>query len=365
MRVPFVDLKAQYNSIRSEIDPAIANIIENTQFVGGEVVRGFERQFADYISISHCVSCANGTDAIEIALQALGIEEGDEVLVPAMSWIATSEAVSTAGAAPVFVDIHPDYFTIDPGKIEEKITERTKAIIPVHLYGLPCEMDEIKVIARKHNLIIIEDCAQAHGATYKNQKVGTMGDVATFSFYPGKNLGAYGDAGCIVTNTDPLAEKCRMIANHGQQGKHNHMMEGRNSRMDTLQAAVLLAKLPHLDQWNSQRQVLANSYSAQLQKAGIKIQNVPEHSKAVFHVFSVLLDDRDAIKTRLGEMGISTQIHYPHALSIMPAYAHLGYKKEDFPVAVSLGNSELSLPLYPELSEEQLAFVIKQLLSLT
>lgn len=278
-----------------------------------------------------------------------------------MSWIATSEAVTSVGATPVFVDIHEDFYTIDPSRISEKISEKTKAIIPVHLYGLSSNMEAIIQMAKNYNLKVIEDCAQAHGATFKGQKVGTFGDISTFSFYPGKNLGAYGDAGAIVTNDKALARQCRMISNHGQQGKHNHLMEGRNSRMDTLQAAVLIVKLKRIDEWNRKRQNIAKAYKEHLDGSLIKIPQSPDPANHVYHVFGVQVKNREYIMKELAIRGINTQIHYPNALPFMPAYRHLKHKPEDFPVAFRLSQEELSLPMYPEIHGEKITYICDNL----
>jgi dTDP-4-amino-4,6-dideoxygalactose transaminase len=362
MNVPFVDLKAQYASIKTEIDAAIQGVLDNTSFIGGTIVKGFEVSFAQYLDVAHCVSCANGTDAIEIALQAMGIGEGDEVIVPAMSWIATSEAVTTVGATPVFADILPKKFTIDPNQIRLKISEKTKAIIPVHLYGRPCEMDEIMNIAREFDLKVLEDSAQAHGAIYKNRKIGSFGDAATFSFYPGKNLGAYGDAGCIITNDKELAQNCKMICNHGQLSKHNHQMEGRNSRMDTIQAAVLNTKLPYLDQWTNKRIENAKYYNELLKDTGISIPIIDEN-KSAFHLYVINIENRDEVKSKLQERGIGTQIHYPNALPALKPY-QLSNDIKDFPVAETLAKTGLSLPLFPELTKKEISYVCDILLKL-
>jgi len=362
MNVPFVDLKSQYHSIQQEIDGAIQNVLENTSFIGGPIVKDFEQAFSNYLGVQHCVSCANGTDAIEIALQALGIGEGDEVIVPAMSWISTAEAVNTVGATPVFADILPEKFTIDPDKIRSKITERTKGIIPVHLYGKAAEMSEIMNIAKEFELKVIEDCAQAHGAEFGGQKISTFGDAATFSFYPGKNLGAYGDAGCIVSNNSELAEKCRMIANHGQLSKHNHQMTGRNSRLDTLQAAILKVKLKHIDEWTSQRIENAKYYNECLSDSNITLP-VLDDSKHVFHLYVINIDGRDEIKTELQERGVATQIHYPIALPLLPPYI-AKENTTDYPIAIALAKNGLSLPLFPELKKSEIEYVAEQLKSL-
>src|SRR5712675_788739 len=268
MQIPLVDLKAQYAAIKSEIDQAISQVLADTAFIAGKYAKIFEQEFASYAGLKHCIGCGNGTDALELALGALGIGPGDEVLVPALTWVSTAICTLPVGAKPVFVDMLPTLYTMDPSKIEAKITSRTKAIIPVHLYGLPAQMDEIMAIARKHKLRVIEDCAQAHGATYKGRKVGTFGDIACFSFYPGKNLGAYGDAGALCTNDDGLAIKARKIANYGGLARHEHEFAGRNSRLDGIQGAILSVKLKHLEKWTRDRQQHAAAYSKSLAETG-------------------------------------------------------------------------------------------------
>jgi dTDP-4-amino-4,6-dideoxygalactose transaminase len=362
MNVPFVDLKVQYDSIKQEIDDAIQGVLNNTSFIGGSIVKSFEDSYAEFLSVKHCISCANGTDAIEVSLQALGIGSGDEVIVPAMSWIATSEAVTTIGAIPVFADILPKVHTIDPEQIRKKISSKTKAIIPVHLYGRPCEMTEIMKIAAEFNLYVIEDSAQAHGATYNNQKIGTFGNIATFSFYPGKNLGAYGDAGCMVTNDDELAIKCKMICNHGQLSKHDHQIEGRNSRMDTIQAAVLNVKLKYLEKWTHDRIENAKYYNELLKDSGIVIPII-DQAKSVFHLYVINIDHRDEVKSNLYDLGVETQIHYPKALPALKPYQSSNDIKE-YPLADKLAKNGLSLPLFSELTKEQIEYVAGHLLRL-
>lgn len=361
-KIPFVDLKAQYHSIRSEIDVAMQQVMEQTAFIGGNnsFVQQFEQAFAQYLGIKHVMSCGNGTDSLEILLKAYGIGTGDEVIVPAMSWISTSEVVSAVGARPVFVDIDPVYYTIDPSKIEAAITSRTKAIIPVHLYGQPADMDPIMNVAATHNLIVIEDCAQAHGALYNGKMVGTIGHASSFSFYPGKNLGAYGDAGAMATNDDRIAAVCRMIANHGQQGKHNHIMEGRNSRLDGLQAAVLTAKLPHLQQWTMQRQQHAQQFTSLLQHHSIVTPQVRASGAHVFHLYVVQVPDRNQLAQRLKDKGIETAVHYPVALPFLTCYQHYQHTAEQFPVAASFQHKIISLPMYAELTTENITYISEQ-----
>jgi dTDP-4-amino-4,6-dideoxygalactose transaminase len=361
MTVPFVDLHAQYLSIKGEIDEAIASVISQSAYVGGAgnpFVTDFENSFAKYVGIKHCIGCANGTDSLEIILKAYGIGAGDEVIVPAFTWISTSEAVSNIGAKPVFVDIHPDFYTINIKKIVEKISSRTKAIIPVHLYGLPAEMDEIIAIAKKNKLIVIEDCAQAHGAEYRGKKVGNLGHAASFSFYPGKNLGAYGDAGCVVTNDDVIAERCRIISNHGQMKKHQHKMEGRNSRLDGLQAAVLSVKLKYLERWNDRRRQNADLYKKHFADKKLVIQKVPEYSKHVYHIFSVLMENRDSVLSSLKDKNINAAVHYPSALPFLEVYSQSGFVKNDFPVSFHIAANVISLPMYPELSVDEIDYIV-------
>lgn len=360
MNIPFVDLKVQYRSIKTEIDAAIENILDHTAFVGGPIVKSFEENFARYMSTDHCIGCANGTDAIEIALEALDLPAGGEVIVPAMSWISTAEAVTTAGLKPVFADVLPGKFTIDPEDVERKITDRTSAIIPVHFYGRPAEMDAIMRIAERHNLLVMEDAAQAHGATFKGKPVGSFGEIASYSFYPGKNLGAYGDAGGITTNHAELAQTCRVIANHGQVEKHHHLREGRNSRLDTLQAAILDVKLKHLDEWTEKRIARATYYNNKLGDLPISIPVLEDDVRHVFHVYVIQVEDRDAVKQKLAEKGVNTQIHYPRSLPELPPYQKQ-FNPDDFPVARDLGAKGLSLPLFAEITKEQQDHVVASL----
>lgn len=362
--IPLVDLKAQYAAIKNEVDNALRSVIRDAAFVGNRnnpYVRAFEEAFASYLGTKHCVACGNGTDAIEIALKALGVGKGDEVIVPALSWISTSEAVSNVGATPVFVDIDPRYYTMDSAKIEDKITAKTKAVMPVHLYGQPAEIDAIIKIAKKHGLFVIEDCAQAHGAEYDGKKVGTFGDAAIFSFFPGKILGAYGDAGCIVTNDEALEEKCRLIANHGQIKKGEHLEEGRNSRMDGIQAAVLCAKLPFLDKWVFARRNVAKIYGENLSGSGIVIPEERPRGKHSFHLYVIRIKHRNAAKEKLAKAGIDSGIHYPVALPFLKPYEKFGYSEKDFPAARAAISEILSLPIYPELKKKDLLHITKTL----
>lgn len=305
---------------------------------------------------------------MEIALKAIGIGRGDEVLVPANTFLATAEAVTNIGGKVVFADNDPVFYNLDPAKIEEKITSKTKAIIVVHLYGLPAEMDEIMAIAKKHNLKVLEDCAQAHGAKYKGKTVGTFGDAATFSFYPSKNLGAFGDAGGIVTNSDEVAEKARMIANHGQISKNRHILEGRNSRLDGIQAAVLSIKLPHLNEWIEARRKHAETYNSLLAASGLLLPSAPEYSTHTYHLYVIQVENRENVQAKLAQEGIETGVHYPIALPLMEAYSYLNHQSSDFPVASAQMGKLLSLPMYAELTDEVIEYVcycLKNAISMT
>jgi dTDP-4-amino-4,6-dideoxygalactose transaminase len=357
MHVPFVDLYAQYEGMRTEIDQAISDTIRNTSFIGGQPVREFESAFAQYLGINHVIGCANGTDSLEILLQAMGIGPGDEVIVPAHSWISTAESVSSIGARPVFVDTEPNYFTIDVEQLESAITTKTKAIIPVHLYGHPADMPLIMQLAEKHGLKVIEDCAQAHGAEINGKMVGTFGDAASFSFYPGKNLGAYGDAGAMVTNDDILAEKARMIANHGQITKHHHRIEGRNSRLDGLQAAILLTKLPYLPKWTELRMQHASAYHTLLKDSDVQLPQTKSGCKHVFHLYVIRTQYRDALKEFLAEKNIETAIHYPTALPYLECYLNRNPTVGQFSIAQEHQSKILSIPMFAELSGQQIEFV--------
>jgi len=357
MKIPFADLHIQYVKLKNEIDAAINNVIQDLAFVGGynnKYVRSFEENFAKFLDIKYCVGCANGTDAIEIALKALGVGTGDEVIVPAISWISTSEAVSAVGAKPVFVDISKSDCTIDIRKIEEKINKKTKAIIPVHLYGFSADMDAIMQLAKKYSLLVIEDSAQAHGTEYKGKKVGTIGHIGTFSFYPGKNLGAYGDAGCLVTNDDKIMNKARMIANHGQIVKHQHEIEGRNSRLDGLQAAILDVKLRYLDEWNQLRRKNAEIYDSLFRNTKIEIFKAQTGTVPVYHLYVVKVKEREGIEKILKENNIEFGIHYPTPLPFLKAYSYLNHSTADFPVADEVSKKIISLPMFPELSKEDI-----------
>jgi dTDP-4-amino-4,6-dideoxygalactose transaminase len=357
MNIPFVDLKAQYDSIKSEIDGAIGNVISETAFIGGKYVKKFEKEFAELYGVKHCISVANGTDSLYIIMKMLGIQKGDEVITSAYSWISSSETISQTGATPVFVDIDENYYTINEAEIERKVTSNTKAIIPVHIHGQICEMDKILAIAKKHNLYVIEDCAQSHFSEFKGRRAGTMGVASSFSFYPGKNLGAYGDAGCILTNDDTLADKFRMYANHGALQKHQHQIEGINSRLDGLQAAILSAKLPHILRWTEERNRCAMKYLELLSEVKeIKCTGVRPDSKHSFHLFMIRTGRRDDLQAYLKIEGIETIVHYPKALPNLDCYQYLNLK-DTFPVAAGNETQMLSLPIFPELSNESIGYI--------
>jgi dTDP-4-amino-4,6-dideoxygalactose transaminase len=359
LRVPFVDLKAQYESIKDEVDRVIAAVLSETAFVGGSFVKQFETDFARYCGTAHCVGVANGTDALFIAMKALGIGAGDEVITVANSFIATSEAIRMAGADVVFVDIDPATYNIDVTRIEERITPRTKAIIPVHLYGQPADMDPILAIAARHGLRVIGDAAQAHGAAYKGRPIASMADITCFSFYPGKNLGAYGDAGAIVTDNEEWATAARMFANHGRTKKYDHDFEGVNSRLDGLQAAILGVKLRHLEEWTEKRRTNARRYDAALQSANVVLPQEIDDVRAVYHLYVVRVqpEKRAALQEELKAAGIDAGIHYPIALPYLNAYRHLGHDENDFHESLKASREIISLPMFPELSEDQIAHV--------
>jgi dTDP-4-amino-4,6-dideoxygalactose transaminase len=356
MKIPFVDLHAQYLSIKGEIDAAMADVIAQSSFIRGPHVDSFEQNWAKTLGTRHCVSCANGTDALYITMRGLGIKPGDEVITSAHSWIATSETITQTGGRVIFCDTDDETFTIDPKSIEARITSATVGIIPVHLYGQAADMDPIMAIARKHGLWVIEDCAQAHLARYHGRLVGTFGNAATFSFYPGKNLGAYGDAGCAVTNDDVLAEWMTTFARHG--GKGEHVMEGINSRMDGFQGAVLNVKLPHLSSWTQARQSVAARYDELLAGLGeIRIPQVAPGREHVYHLYVVRTEQRDRLRQRLTQAGIATVLNYPKALPFYPAYAYLGHTFQDFPIAYANQSRILSLPIFPEMTETMIGYV--------
>ncbi|MUK38110.1 aminotransferase class I/II-fold pyridoxal phosphate-dependent enzyme [Aliivibrio fischeri] len=355
--IPFNDLYAHYQSMKQEINGAIQDVLEKTSFVRGPHVEEFEVNYAELMQSEHCVSCANGTDSLYIAMKALGVQEGQEVLAPAHSWISTTETITQAGAKVVFCDTEADVFTIDPAEIRAKITDKTVGIIPVHLYGQAANMTEIMEIAKEHSLWVLEDCAQAHLATHKGQQVGTFGDVASFSFYPGKNLGAMGDAGAATTNIKKLADQMAKFARHGGLVKGIHEIEGINSRLDGLQAAILNVKLKYLAGWTQERQRIAARYTELLSGIdGLECPTIAEGNEHVWHLYVVRTDRRDELAAYLKEQNVQTSINYPIALPFLQAYERLGHKHEDFPNAYRNQSQILSLPIYPEMPDE---FVVR------
>jgi dTDP-4-amino-4,6-dideoxygalactose transaminase len=361
MRVPLVDLRAQYTSIKNEIDQTIANVIEDAAFVGGKYVNQFEEEFAAFCMAKHCVGVGNGTDALFIALRSLGVGKGDEVITAANSFIATSEAIAMAGAKVVFVDCDPRTYNIDVRKIPMAITPRTKAIIPVHLYGQPADLAALQTITKEHSLFMVEDAAQAHGAEFEGKRVGSFGDIACFSFYPGKNLGAYGDGGAIITNKEELAIKCRMIGNHGRVKKYDHEFEGVNSRLDGLQAAILSVKLRHLEEWTKKRREIAKIYNELLKSSEVTTPIEAPGVKHIYHLYVIRTPERDAVQATLRTKSIETGIHYPIPLPHLQAYRYLGHTSDDFPVTTQYSREILSLPMYPELSKVQIEYVCHHL----
>ena len=363
MKIPLVDLKAQYLSIKKEIDEAMQRVIDNTAFIMGEEVKCFEEGFARYCDVKYAVGTSSGTTALHLALIACGVGTGDEVITTPGTFIATAEAISQCGARVVFVDIDEKNYNLNPEKIEAVITPRTKAIVPVHLYGQPADLAPIISIAKEHNLKVIEDAAQAHGAEYRGQRVGGMGDVGCFSFYPGKNLGAFGDAGMIVTNNDEIAKKAGMLRNHGRSAKYEHLVEGYNYRIDALQAAILGAKLKRLDEWTDKRRRNANLYNELVQDLDVIVPKEMDYAKHVYHLYVIRTAKRDELRDLLESNGISTGIHYPIPLHLQKAYEYLGHQVGDFPSAERCADEVLSLPMYPELTEEQIEYITKAIKS--
>ena len=358
--IPLGDLRREYERIRPELDEAIERVLRRGWFILGEEGQAFEAEWAEYCGVAHAVGVGNGTDAIHLALRAAGIGPGDEVIVPALTAAFTALAVSMAGATPVFADIDPQHYTLDPEAVEASVSPRTAAIIPVHLYGCPAEMDPILQIARRHNLLVLEDAAQAHGARYQGRRTGGLGDVAAFSFYPSKNLGAYGDAGIIVTDDAALAEKARMLRHGGQRKRYEHRLLGTNSRLDEIQAAILRVKLQHLDTWNERRRSLAARYEAGLiDCAELRLPVTPQDVEHVFHLYVVRTPLRDRLSAYLAGTEVQTSIHYPKAVYLQPAYASLGYKKGSCPRAEAAAREILSLPLFPQLSNLEVEQVVR------
>ncbi|RPI34397.1 MAG: DegT/DnrJ/EryC1/StrS family aminotransferase [Chloroflexota bacterium] len=357
LQVPFVDLKAQYKTIKAEVEEAIDQVLENTDFILGRAVEEFERDFAQFCGAKFAIGVDNGTSALEMALRAYDIGPGDEVITTANTFIATVLAISYAGARPVLVDVDSQTYNLDVSLLEGAITNRTKAILPVHLYGQPADMDSICEVASRHGLVVIEDACQAHGARHKGRHAGSLGDAAAFSFYPGKNLGAYGDGGMVVTNDERVADKIKVLRNYGQREKYHHLMKGFNRRLDTIQAAILLVKLKHLNAWNVARRQHAQQYNLFLDGTYVRLPIEADYAQSVYHLYVIQVEDRDGLKTHLQEQGISTGIHYPVPIHLQPAYRDLNYAPGAFPVTEQAAGRILSLPMYAEMTPETVATV--------
>lgn len=361
MKVPFVTFKPLEKELDKDLRDAFERVYNRSWYIEGEEDKAFEKAFAKYCDSKYCVGVGNGLDSLFLALKAMGIKEGDEVIVPSNTYIATALAVTYVGATPIFVEPDIRTFNIDPTKIEAAITDKTKAIMPVHLYGQACDMDPIMEVAKKYNLYVVEDCAQAHGAKYKGKVIGSFGDAAGFSFYPGKNLGALGDAGATVTNNEELAKKVRALSNYGSDYKYHHIYQGNNSRLDELQAAFLAAKLPHLNKVNLERRKIAQKYLNGINNPEIILPFVPEYAEPVWHIFGVRCDRRDELEKFLNDAGISTNKHYPIPMYLQGCYADLGFKKGDYPIAEEISETELSIPMYYGMTDEEVQYVIDRM----
>ncbi len=359
-QIPFVDLESQYAGIKTEVFNKINEVLDSRAFIQGKFVEEFENTFSKIEGTKFTVGCSNGTSAITLALKALDVGVGDEVITTAHTFIATGEAICHVGATPVFVDIDPDTYTIDPERIEAAITDQTKAIIPVHIYGNPCKMDEIMKIARQCGLFVVEDCAQAHLAKYNGKHLGTFGDMGTFSFYPGKNLGAYGDAGCVITQDENYAIQLKKLRDHGRLNKYEHDIVGYNFRMDGIQAGILQVKLNYIEKWTRNRQKNAQYYDSIFNDLGIKIIQSFDNSEPVYHLYVIQIDDRDKVMESLKEKKISCGVHYPLPLHHQPAFKYLNYGKDSLPYTESAANRILSLPMYPELTEKQIDYICNE-----
>jgi len=362
MKVTLVDLVAQYKTIKNEMDSAIHAVLDSGHFILGEANTEMEKKLANYIGVKYALGCGSGTDALQLAMMAHEIKPGDEIISIPMTFVATIEVMVLLGIKPVFVDVDPKTYCIDPGQIEKKITKKTRAIVPVHLYGQSADMDPIMEIARKHNLLVIEDCAQAIGATYKGRKTCTLGDIGCISFFPGKNLGAYGDAGAVLTNDDKIAEKIRMIRVHGSASKYQHLVLGINSRLDSIQAAVVNVKLRYIDRWNEQRRQHATRYTKLLSdlKEAV-LPYTPPYNVHTYHQYTLQVKDRDGLQNFLKEKGIATGIHYPIPLHLQPAFKNLGLKQGNFSVSEQISSQVISLPMYPELPDDHQDYVVEQI----
>lgn len=361
MKVPFVTFKPLEKELDKDLRDAFERVYNRSWYIEGVEDEAFEKAFAEYCDSKYCVGVGNGLDALFLSLKALGIKEGDEVIVPSNTYIATSLAVTYTGATPIFVEPDIRTFNIDPTKIEVAITNKTKAIMPVHLYGQACDMDQIMNIAKKYDLYVVEDCAQAHGAKYNGKVIGSFGDAAGFSFYPGKNLGALGDAGATVTNNEELAKKVRALGNYGSDYKYHHIYQGNNSRLDELQAAFLAAKLPHLNKVNAERRKIAQKYLDGINNPEIILPFVPEYAEPVWHILGIRCNRRDELEKFLNDAGISTNKHYPIPMHLQGCYADLGFKKGDYPIAEEISETELSIPMYYGMTDEEVQYVIDRI----
>jgi len=359
MNVPFVTFKPMEKELDDDLRGAFERVYTNSWYIEGKEDEAFENAFAEYCGTKYCIGCGNGLDALMLSLKALGVANGDEVIVPSNTYIATALAVTYVGATPIFVEPDTRTYNINPALIEEKITIKTKAIMPVHLYGQPCDMDSIMEIAKKHKLYVVEDCAQAHGATYKGKKIGSFGEAAGFSFYPGKNLGALGDGGAIVTSSKELADKVRALGNYGSDYKYHHIYQGNNSRLDELQAAFLSAKLPHLDRMNTERRRIAARYLREIKNEKIVLPYLLEGAEPVWHIFAIRCKQRDELEKFLNEAGIGTNKHYPIPIHLQGAYKSLDIEKGELPIAEEISATELSLPMYYGMTDDEIGYVIE------
>ena len=358
MKIPFVSFLPMEHELEQDLRGAFERVFASSWYIEGKEDEAFEKAFAEYCGVSYCVGVGNGLEALILALKAMEIGEGDEVIIPSNTYIATALAVTYTGARPVFVEPDIRTFNINPALIEAAITEKTRAIMPVHLYGQACDMDPIMEIAKRHGLKVLEDCAQAHGATYKGRKIGTFGEASGFSFYPGKNLGALGDAGATVTNDETLAAKIRALGNYGSDYKYHHIYKGNNSRLDELQAAFLAAKLPHLERMNVERRRIADRYLNEIHNDKIILPYVPENAVPVWHIFGIRCQDRPALEKYLKDKGIGTNKHYPIPMHLQECYKDLGYHKGDFPIAEEISETQLSIPMYYGMTEEEVKYVV-------
>jgi dTDP-4-amino-4,6-dideoxygalactose transaminase len=361
VKVPFVDLKAQYAAMKEEIHASIMEVVENTAFVGGKYVDQFEKDFAEFCGCKYAVGMSSGTSALQLALLGLGVKPGDEVITAANTFIATTEAITHAGCSISLVDADAGNFNIDPALIEAAITERTKVLIPVHLYGQTADMDAVMEIAKKHNLLVLEDAAQAQGAEYKGKMAGSLGDAASFSFYPAKNLGAYGDAGIVVTNDEAVADRVRLFSNHGRRSATDHSVEGFNERLDGIQAAVLSTKLPRLQKWNDLRREAADRYNTLLSGLDVVTPGEMSYAKHIYHLYVIRIRERDKVRETMAEKGVGCGMHYPIPIHLLDAYKRLGKSAGSYPVTEKVASEILSLPIFPEITPEQQEYVAQSL----